>query len=111
MRSALAIFTALALTLSPAAALAKGEDDSKLSAAEYEAKQIAEGKAEGGRMLAPAPAPDPGGASAVPGPPPGAPVMPVAPAPPVELSGAGLIAAIVIAAAGIALFVDIRRTT
>lgn len=111
MRSALAIFTALALTLSPAAALAK-KDHSNLSAAEYEAKQIAEGKAKGGMMLSPAP--EPGGASAEPGPPPGAPgvpvVQPVAPPPPAELSGPALIAALVIAVAGIALFVDIRRT-
>ena len=109
-RRTLATLVAAVLVLSPATAFAAKGDDSKLSAAEYEAKQIAEGKAKGGRMLSPAPEP-PGGPSATPVMPPGAPdIQPVAPPPPAELSGAALIAAIVVAVAGLALFVDIRRS-
>ena len=111
LRRVIAAITAAVLVASPATAFA-AKDDSKLSAAEYEAKQIAEGKAKDGMLLSPAP--EPGGASAQPGPPPGAPgapiVPPVTPPPPAELSGPALIAAIVIAVAGIALFVDIRHS-
>ena len=106
-----ALVAAVLLAASPVSVVAAKKDDSKLSAAEYEAKQIAEGKAKG--MLSPAPEP-PGGSSAAPGPPPGVPgvpiIQPAEPPAPAELSGTALIAAIVIAVAGIALFVDIRHS-
>ncbi len=111
----IATLLAASLLVAPAAALA-AKDDSKLSAAEYEAKQIAEGKAEGGKMLAPAPAPETGSETATPGPPPGAPIPPPGvpvppPAAPVELDGTGLIVAIMVLAVGAAAYTDIRRQT
>jgi hypothetical protein len=104
-RPVIALACAAAL-VGPAAAAGKG--DSGQSAAEHEAQMIKEGKAKNGRLLAPAPEPGPGGNPAPPPGPPGPPAPPVAPpAPP--LTTGGLIAIVILAIAGVALFADLRR--
>jgi hypothetical protein len=106
-RRALATLVAAVLMASPATAFAA--KDSGSSSAQYEAQQIKEGKAKGGKMLAPTPENLP-----QPGPPPGTPgAMPITPPPasaPPTLEGTALIVAIIIAVGGVALFVDIRHS-
>lgn len=108
----IALLLAAALLAAPAGALA-AKDDKDLSAAEYEAKQIAEGKAKDGRLLAPAP-PPPGGGQ------PAAPVTPLPPgtegelvpaptAAPVTVDTAGIILAIAFIIVGAIAFADARR--
>jgi hypothetical protein len=98
----LSALLAVFLLAAPAAALAK-KDDSNMSAAQYEEKLIQEGKAKGGRMLAPAPDPGPSGPVSPP------PSPPPPPPPPATLDGSGVIAAVVLAALGLLAFADARR--
>jgi hypothetical protein len=106
-----ALLLTAALLAAPAGALA-AKDDKDLTAAEYEAKQIAEGKAKDGALLAPAPPPE-GGQTAAPVTPlpPGAggEVMPAPTAAPVTLDTAGIIVAIAFIIVGALAFADARR--
>jgi hypothetical protein len=105
-----ALLLTAALLAAPAGALAAKDDD--LTAAEYEAKLIEEGKAKDGRVLAPAPPPE-GGQTAAPVTPlpPGAggEVMPAPTAAPVTLDTAGIIVAIAFIIVGALAFADARR--
>ena len=106
----IALLLAAALLVAPAAAFAK--KDSDLSAAEYEAKLIEEGKAKDGRLLAPAPPPEDGGSAAPVAPiPPGTEgeLVPAPPAAPVTLDIAGIIVAIAFIIVGALAFADVRR--
>jgi hypothetical protein len=103
----LSALLAVFLLAAPAAALAK-KDDPSTSAAKYEEKLIQEGKAKGGKMLAPAPEPGPSGPVSPPPPGPGGAVTAPAP-PPATLDGSGVIVAVVLAALGLLGFADARR--